>query len=221
MDAKVVLVDVNAEMVGAWERAFSGAKEVAIVEGSMLDLEVDAWVSPTNAEGRMDGGLDGAIRGRLGPRIQMDVRGEIRRAFGGAMRVGEATCVRTRGRRPTHLVSAATMRASSEDVSGTFNAALACGAAFQAVVAQNRRAPGSIRSLALPGLGAGTGRVSPELCADLMKRVYDLFRTRSFEGFDEVRAALESELGHLGSPAPAFSFTGGSYRRAPSRERVA
>ena len=45
------------------------------------------------------------------------------------------------------------MVTSSEDVSDTMNVALACAAAFQAVHMQNAREPGSIASIALPGLG--------------------------------------------------------------------
>ena len=78
------------------------------------------------------------------------------------------------------------------------NVALACAAAFQAVHIQNARQPGSIRSVGLPGLGANTGKVPVEICADLMWSGYNVFRRRAFVDFAEMRAALEAELGDLG-----------------------
>jgi hypothetical protein len=58
MFVKVILVDINPKMVAAWRSTFEENPEVEIVSGSMLTQSVDAWVSPTNAKGRMDGGLD-------------------------------------------------------------------------------------------------------------------------------------------------------------------
>src|SRR5260370_29822987 len=93
------------------------------------------------------------------------------------------------------------MHASSQDISDTLNVALACAAAFQAVHVQNARDPGSIRSVALPGLGANTGKVPVEICADLMWTGYNLFRDRVFTDFAALREALEEQLGEL-DPSP-------------------
>jgi hypothetical protein len=95
------------------------------------------------------------------------------------------------------------MAASSEDISDTLNVALACAAAFQAVHMQNAREPGSIRSVALPGLGANTGKVPVEICADLMWTAHNLFREEEFTSFADMRAALEEQLGDLGPASPA------------------
>jgi len=198
MTVKVVLVDINSRMVKAWRATFEENPEVEIVSGSMLDQAVDAWVTPTNARASMDGGLDGVIKGHFGPAIERRVQAEIRRLHGGLLPVGHATCVPTGTARPAFLISTPTMSASSEDISDTLNVALACAAAFQAVHMQNAREPGSIQSLALPGLGAQTGRVPVEICADLMWTGYSLFRRRAFEDFAAMRAALQEELGDLG-----------------------
>jgi O-acetyl-ADP-ribose deacetylase (regulator of RNase III) len=96
------------------------------------------------------------------------------------------------------LISTPTMVASSEDISDTLNVALACAAAFQAVHMQNAAEPGNIRSVALPGLGANTGQVPVEICADLMWTAYQLFREREFQDFGAMRVALEEILGDLG-----------------------
>jgi O-acetyl-ADP-ribose deacetylase (regulator of RNase III) len=219
MQVKVVLVDINPKMIEAWLATFEDDPDVAVISGSMLDQRVDAWVTPTNARASMDGGLDGVLKGHFGPAIERRVQAEVHRLFGGLLPVGHATCVPTGVSRPSFLISTPTMMAASEDISDTLNVALACAAAFQAVHIQNVRAPGSIGSVALPGLGANTGRVPVEICADLMWTGYQLFRRRSFENFAMMRAALEEELGDLGpssslgKPKPK---AGGAPKPAPS-----
>ncbi len=198
MLVKVILVDVNPKMVQAWRATFEENPEVDIVDGSMLNQTVSAWVSPTNARGSMDGGLDAIIKNFLGAPIEKRLQQEIAKVYHGLMPVGYATCVPTMMAIPKFLISTPTMVASSEDVSDTLNVALACAAAFQAVHMQNAKEPGSIRSVALPGLGANTGKVPVEICADLMWTGYDLFRRREFTDFQEMRAALEERLGDLG-----------------------
>lgn len=198
-NVKVILVDVNPKMVSTWREVFANNPEVTVLHGSMLDQKVSAWVSPTNAKGEMAGGLDGVIKKHFGPKIQTKVQSEIARLYKGSMRVGHATCVETGVAVPRFLISTPSMSASSEDISDTLNVALTCAAAFQMVVMQNRREPGSITSVALPGLGTGTGRTPVEICADLMWTAYNLHLGREFVDFAEMRAALEEELGALGN----------------------
>lgn len=198
MLVKVMLVDVNPKMVEAWRATFEENPEVEIVQGSMLDQTATAWVSPTNSRGSMDGGLDAVIKKRLGQKIETALQKEIARQHGGVLPVGHAVCTVTGESLPRYLISTPTMHGSSEDISDSLNVALACAAAFQAVNMQNSREPGSIRSVALPGLGANTGKVPVEICADLMWTGYNLFRERNFTNFEELRLALEEELGDLG-----------------------
>jgi O-acetyl-ADP-ribose deacetylase (regulator of RNase III) len=210
---KVVLVDINPRMVKAWRATFEEDPEVEIVQGSMLDQKVDAWVTPTNSRASMDGGLDGVIKGHFGAAIERRVQAEIRRSYGGLLPVGHGTCVPTGAKRPAFLISTPTMAASSEDISDTLNVALACAAAFQTVHMQNAREPASISSVALPGLGAQTGRVPEEICADLMWTGYNLFRRRAFDDFAAMRAALQEELGDLG-PTSSFGKPKGKAKSA-------
>ena len=196
---KVILVDVNPKMVAAWREVFEEHPEVDIVQGSMLDQQVDAWVSPTNARGEMAGGLDGVIKRHFGPKIQTKVQSEIARLYKGSMPVGTATCVETGSKVPRYLISTPSMGASSEDISDTLNVVLTCAAAFQTVHMQNAREAGSITSIALPGIGTGTGRTPVEICADLMWTAYNLFLNNQFTNYADMRAALEEELGSLGN----------------------
>jgi O-acetyl-ADP-ribose deacetylase (regulator of RNase III) len=183
-------------MIAAWRQTFEDNPEVEIVQGSMLEQPVSAFVTPTNSKGSMDGGLDGVLKKHFGAKIEQAVQGEIRKLYGGMMPVGCATCVPTGQSQPGYLISTPTMVGSSDNISATLNVALACAAAFQAVNMHNSHTP-SIRSVALPGLGANTGKVPPEICADLMWTGYNLFREHVFPDFAAMRAALEEQLGDL------------------------
>ncbi|MFD8889759.1 ADP-ribosyltransferase domain-containing protein [Streptomyces sp. NPDC059566] len=191
---RVVLTDVNEHVVQAWRAAFADTPGIEIRRGSILDEDVDAWVTPTNSRGRMDGGVDAVIKRYLGSGIQVRVRRAIRDRFAGAMPVGSAVCVPSGAAVPRFLISTPTMVQSSQNVSATLNVALACAAAFQAVHRQNRKAPGSIRSVALVGMGAQTGRVPARVCANLMWTGYTLFHDHWFEDDDELRATIITQL---------------------------
>ncbi len=198
MLVSVTLVDINPKMIKAWRSTFEENPEVQIIEGSMLAQPVSAWVSPTNSRGSMDGGLDGIIKKHLGDKIETRLQQGIHRQYNGILPVGHAICTPTEAPQPRFLISTPTMITSSEDISDTMNVALACAAAFQVIHMQNAAEPGSIRSVALPGLGANTGRVPVEICADLMWTGYNLFRRREFDDFIAMRNALQDELGELG-----------------------
>ncbi|MEU8776998.1 ADP-ribosyltransferase domain-containing protein [Streptomyces sp. NPDC048606] len=194
---RVVLTDVNERVVEAWRAAFADTPGIEIRKGSILDEDVDAWVTPTNSQGRMDGGVDAVIKRYLGSGIQLRVRRAIRDRFSGALPVGSAVCVPSGAAVPRFLISTPTMVGSSQNVSATLNVALACAAAFQAVHRQNRKAPGSIRSVALVGMGAQTGRVPARVCANLMWTGYTLFHDHWFEDDDELRATIAAQLGGI------------------------
>jgi O-acetyl-ADP-ribose deacetylase (regulator of RNase III) len=201
MEFTLTLVDINPRMVAAWRSAFCDEPGVEIVHGSILQEPADAWVTPTNAHGSMDGGVDAVMKRYLGRGIEARVRREIDAQFAGTLPVGCAVCVPTAGLtvprggpQPAFLISAPTMAESSQDVSETDNVAWAFAAAVQAVRQQNAREPRSILSLASPGLGASTGRVSPTTCAEQMRCAYDLLCDRRFEDFAALRTGL---LAHL------------------------
>ncbi|MFF1444563.1 macro domain-containing protein [Streptomyces sp. NPDC058295] len=196
---RVVLTDINASVVEAWRAAFADTPGIEIRKGSILDEKVDAWVSPTNSRGRMDGGVDAAIKRHLGAGIQLRVQRAIRDRFGGRLPVGSAVCVPSGAVDPRFLISTPTMEQSSQNVSETLNVALACAAAFQAIHRQNGESPGSIGSVALVGMGAHTGRVPARVCANLMWTGHTLFHDHRFEDYDDLRATIVAQLDDLES----------------------
>ncbi|MEU6238252.1 macro domain-containing protein [Kitasatospora sp. NPDC047058] len=203
---RVVLTDLNEAVVEAWRAAFADTPGIEIRQGSILDEQVDAWVSPTNSRGRMDGGVDAVIKRHLGAGIQLRVQRAIRDRFAGTLPVGSAVCVPSGAVNPQFLISTPTMEKSSQNVSATLNVALACAAAFQAVHRQNSVTPGSIGSVALVGMGAQTGRVPARVCANLMWTGYTLFNDHHFEDDDDLRSTIVAQLDDL--------------ERAPAGERV-
>ncbi|WMX48562.1 macro domain-containing protein [Streptomyces roseicoloratus] len=199
---RVVLTDVNEGVVKAWRAAFADTPGIEIRRGSILDEDVDAWVTPTNSLGRMDGGVDAVIKRHLGAGIQLRVQRAIRDRFAGKLPVGSAVCVPSGATTPRYLISTPTMEQSSQNVRDTLNVALASAAAFQAVHRQNALAPGSIRSVALVGMGARTGRVPARVCANLMWTGHTLFHDHWFEDDDELRATITAQLAGIESAPP-------------------
>ncbi|MFE7933157.1 macro domain-containing protein [Streptomyces sp. NPDC057456] len=199
---RVVLTDINASVVEAWRAAFADTPGIEIRKGSILDEEVDAWVSPTNARGLMNGGVDAAIKRHLGAGIQLRVQRAIRDRFEGRLPVGSAVCVPSGAVNPRFLISTPTMEQSSQNVSETLNVALACAAAFQAIHQQNRESPGSIASVALVGMGAHTGRVPARVCVNLMWTGHTLFHDHRFEDYDDLRGTIVAQLDDI-EQAPA------------------
>lgn len=199
---KVVLTDINTNVVEAWRAAFADTPGIEIRKGSILEEDVDAWVTPTNSRGRMDGGVDAAIKRHLGAGIQLRVQRAIRDRFAGSLPVGSAVCVPSGAINPKFLISTPTMEHSSQNVSETLNVALACAAAFQAIHRQNNEVPGSIESVALVGMGARTGRVPARVCANLMWTGYTLFNDHCFEDYDDLRSTIIAQLDDIEN-APA------------------
>ncbi|MEV4014498.1 macro domain-containing protein [Nonomuraea angiospora] len=196
---KVVLVDVNAKVVQEWLAAFADTPGVEIHKGSIVSEQVDAWVSPTNSRGRMDGGVDAVIKRHLGAGIQLRVQRAIRDRFDGSLPVGSAVCVPSGATNPKFLISTPTMVQSAQDVSETLNVAMACAAAFQAIHMQNEKEPDSIKSVALVGMGAATGQVPPKVCANLMWTGYTLFNDYRFQDYDDLRKTIREQLDDIDS----------------------
>src|SRR4029434_4261958 len=67
---KIVLAAVEDDLADAWERHCGDLPDVSVHRGSILDLPVDAVVSPANSFGFMDGGIDHLYSDRFGWEVQ-------------------------------------------------------------------------------------------------------------------------------------------------------
>jgi O-acetyl-ADP-ribose deacetylase (regulator of RNase III) len=172
----LILCDLHRIMTAAWADAFAGCEDVEVRQGDLTDLAADAYVSPANSFGQMDGGIDWALRERFGHRIEDRVQAAIARQ-GGMLPVGKALIVETDDDEVPYLVVAPTMEVPSV-VSGTDYAYLAMRALLGAVGEFEAERPGEIETVAVPGLCTGVGRMEPRVAADQMRRAYDEFNQR-------------------------------------------
>jgi O-acetyl-ADP-ribose deacetylase (regulator of RNase III) len=165
------LRDRGGAMVDAWRRAFADCPGVRPAVGDIFGEPVDAVVSPANCFGFMNGGIDRAYTQRFGPQLEARLRELIRRDWDGELPVGLAVAIETGAPDIRYLICAPTLRAPVS-VAGTLSAYLAFRAALRVVRRLNAADPGTIRSIACPGLGTGTGEVPERMCAKQMHAAY-------------------------------------------------
>lgn len=172
-DFNVVLCDVLPELARAWRSAFAADPEVQVRRGDLLEVDAEAYVSPANSYGFMDGGIDAALSARF-PRVEARVQAAIARA-GELLPVGQALVVETEDRDVPYLVCAPTMELPSR-VGHTVNAYRAMLALLSAVAQFNSANDDAIGSVAVPGLCTGVGEMEPEVCAGQMAQAYAEWR---------------------------------------------
>jgi len=169
---KIVLAALDDELADAWERHCGGLPDVTVHQGSILDLAVDAVVSPANSFGFMDGGIDHLYSDRFGWHVQEQLQELIRARHGGELLVGTAEIVETGRPRPLFVIAAPTMRVPMV-LRDTVNPYLAARAVFRLIrhgvvpagALAGEPVAGVVTSVAFPGLGTGVGRVGPNTCA--------------------------------------------------------
>ena len=211
---KIVLAAVEDDLADAWERHCGDLPGVSVHRGSILDLSVDAVVSPANSFGFMDGGIDHLYSHHFGWEVQDRLQELIRTRHHGELLVGAAEIVETGNLRIPFVIAAPTMRVPmvlarhGQPVPGGPRGAAARQARRRPVGAlAGEPVSAAVQSVAFPGLGTGVGRVGPNTCAH------------------QVRAAIEEVVlgrghfpAHLGggaaaAPAPVH----GPRARSPAR----
>ncbi len=168
-----VLADVNEAIVRAWREYCGDLDGLSIYHGSILEVPCDAIVSPANSFGFMDGGLDLKLSQFLGWHVQERLQELIRTRHYGELLVGTAEIVPTDHPRIPYLISAPTMRVPMTLGRDTVNVYLATRAVL--ILLLHGTLPGGtpvkevVKTVAIPGMGTGTGRVPPEICAWQMR----------------------------------------------------
>ncbi len=177
---KLILSALDSVLGDAWTRWCGELDFVEVRIGSITDLEVDAVVSPANSFGFMDGGIDAVYLDHFGRQIQDEMRRVILEQRHGELLVGDALVVPTGDPRIPHLIAAPTMRVPMR-LDETVNPYLAARAVFLLIEhgtfgagpPAGRSVREVIRSVALPGLGTGVGRVSAAVCAHQVRQAID------------------------------------------------
>jgi O-acetyl-ADP-ribose deacetylase (regulator of RNase III) len=170
---RVILCDPFEELVRSWQKRFRDTPNVDVIHGDLLEQEADAYVSPANSFGRMDGGFDLILRERFD-----DIESRVEAALatrGGTLPVGKAIVVSTHDDEVPYLMIAPTMETPG-DVSLSNNAYLAMRAVLRAVTRFNGIVKRRIGAVAIPGLCTGIGNMEPERAATQMHRAFARWR---------------------------------------------
>lgn len=129
--------------------------EIEIQKGSILDVDVEVIVNPSNSHGWMAAGVAAAIKRKAGSDIEKEAVSKGPTPVGGAILTsGGATRFKA-------IIHAPTMESPVEKI-GLENV-------LMATIAALKLADGSgYSSLALPGMGTGMGGVDPRDSAKMM-----------------------------------------------------
>jgi O-acetyl-ADP-ribose deacetylase (regulator of RNase III) len=176
-ELRLILCALDEPLAAAWHEISNGRDGVTIHQGSVLDVQVDAVVSPANSYGWMRGGID-AVYARAFPEVEERVRSAVLAYHGGELPVGEALLVPTGAPRPPWLVSAPTMREPGERLPpDTVHPYLSARAVLrlwsEGMLENGVPVRHVVRSIAMPGLGTGVGGASPKLCAGQVAAAWD------------------------------------------------
>ena len=165
---KIYLCSRDKEQINAW-KLFCGKFDFVVPTlQSILDIPAEGIVSPANSFGNMTGGIDLYYKNHFGPVIERTLKDKIFNEFAGELLIGQATNVPISHPNFTYttLISAPTMRVPAV-ISHTVNTYLATKAAL---IEAKKLGLGSIT---FPGMGTGTGNVSPDSCARQMAVAID------------------------------------------------
>ena len=173
---RIILADRRGKLIEAWNRVASDTDPVTTHQGSIFDVQSDALVSPANSFGFMDGGLDLEISQFFGWHVQERLQQLIRTKHHGELLVGTAEIVKTDHPRIPYLISSPTMRVPMI-LEQTVNVYLAIRAVLILVKFGELEdvvpIKDVVKTVALPGMGTGVGRVPPSIFARQMKRAIE------------------------------------------------
>lgn len=173
---KIILAAVEKSLADAWEKHCGDLPGVSIHRGSILDLAVDAVVSPANSFGFMDGGVDNLYTSHFGRGVQQRLQTLIHDRHHGELVVGAAEIVETGDTKIPFLIAAPTMRVPMI-LRDSVHPYLATRATFLLIQHgivpagpfESQKVSDLVSTVAFPGLGTGVGRVEPNTCARQMR----------------------------------------------------
>ena len=144
--------------------------KIVVEKKSLLEMKVDAIVNPANSSGQMGGGVAGLIKKLGGAQIEKDAMAQA------PIAIGEAVLTKA-GRLPVKwVIHAPTMEKPAEKTSAekVFRAAAA------AIELAKKK---GIKTLAIPGMGTGVGKVPAK---DAARAIVDAIRNFSDNKVDTV-----------------------------------
>lgn len=151
------------------------AQRILIIDGDLVEQEVDAIVNAANNDLVLGGGVAGAIRRRGGPAIQAECDAH------GPVKVGEAAITGAGNLRARHVIHAASMGLGGR----TTKTALKSSMDHVFRLARDN----DVRTIAIPAVGTGIAGFQMDECARVMA---ECLRTAQQQGWEpeEVRFVL-------------------------------
>ena len=197
MSLKIFLSAIEKELYTAWKAFCGDLPNVEIYHGSILDLSVDAVVSPANSYGFMDGGIDLLYSHRLGWHVQERLQKLIQKKHHGELLVGQAEIVETDVQQIPFVISAPTMRVPMI-LKDTINPYLAARAVFLLIKygtffdGNYKSEPINkfVQSVAFSGLATGVGRVGFNTCARQMQKAIEDFVLENYQSHPHIKAEV-------------------------------
>jgi len=141
---------------------------VPVVQGSILESNVEAIVNAANSSGYMGGGVAGAIKRAAGIEVEQEA---VRQA---PIPVGSAVMTSGGATKFAHIIHAPTMPQPGMAIPAA-NVALATRATLR--LADQK----GLASIALPGMGTGVGGVAHAEAARAMVQEIKTFRPKSLQ----------------------------------------
>jgi O-acetyl-ADP-ribose deacetylase (regulator of RNase III) len=177
MPLTVHLRDQNPEVVKCWQAFFGRNPKVDISEGNVFDLDVAVLVSPANSFGIMEGGLAEQLNKLCDGQFESRVRKQIQDKWAGELPIGSAEIITSKLDKPRLVIISPTTRVPIRMTNANVNSYLATRGALRALAAymrQEREEHGAtdIDSVAFVGMGAGTCKTAPAVCAFQMYEAY-------------------------------------------------
>lgn len=165
----IKLVAINLELIKEWKECFEGIENIEFIHDDITTVACDAIISPANSFGFMDGGLDLALSHRFGWGVQTDLQKQIGLLDERELLIGKSLTIETKDKQVPYLISAPTMRVPmSFNIASSVNAYLAMKAILIACKKNT-----NIKTVAIPGLCTGCGRMPANIAAKQMFLAYD------------------------------------------------
>ncbi|WP_108801699.1 macro domain-containing protein [Aquimarina sp. Aq107] len=183
---RIILSAISDDLIEAWKLYFLEEKDVIIKKEDITKLKCDAVISPANSFGFMDGGLDYALSERFGWDLEKKLQKRIKELPEGELLVGKSLLLETDDDDIPFLISAPTMRVPTNfNIDTSINAYLAMKAIL--ILAKSEV---KIKSVAIPGLCTGVGKMKPKICAKQMFIAYQeiiLGKKMDFKEFGDAQ----------------------------------
>ncbi len=153
--------------------------KIHVICGNILEVAAEVIVNPANSQGVMGGGVAGVIRRAAGVEVEREAVAQA------PIPVGSAVITTGGKTKFKAIIHAPTMTRPAETIP-VENVRLATRAAL--VLADQR----GWKSVALPGMGTGVGRVSPGDAAKAMIDAVNAFQPKSLR--DVILVDVSAEM---------------------------